>query len=131
VKAVHVLFGPDFLGHLVGRNVPGQRQLHDEAVDVGVAVDVFHDLQEFGFGDGVGVAEQRRLEAYFPAGFYLVAHVGFAAPVVAHQHGGQVRRPAPFGREGLYLPGNFVADVLGDLFTVYQLHAVCLGVAQK
>jgi hypothetical protein len=31
----------------------------------------------------------------------------------------------------LYLPGNFVADVLGDLFTVYQLHAVCLGVAQK
>ena len=127
MEAIHVLFGADFLGHLVHGNVFGQRQLHNQPVHFGVLVDGFDDGQQFAFRNRVGIAVHRRPETDFCAGFHLVAHVGFAATIATHQHGHQIRYfsvPLPDCR---HFRRNFKAHFLGYFLSVNELHGSVLN----
>ena len=110
VEAVDIFAVVDGLDDALLGDVLGQRQLHDKSVDIGVVVQPLYLLQQGLFGDVVFVANEGRFEAALFAGFHFVGDIGFAAAVVAHQDGGQVRAFASAG----YDFGNF-----GSYFLLY------------
>ena len=92
-----------------------------KAIDGGIFVEALHNGQQIGLRNVVLKAQQGAGEAHALAGQHLVAHVGFGATVVAHQHGGQVRRPVAGGGDFGYFGGNFNFDVFGGLLAVDEV----------
>jgi hypothetical protein len=72
VEAVHVLFRGDGFEHLVAVDVLGQRQLHQDAVDLRVVVQFVDAGQQVGFGQVGRVAVQRRIKPLSSQAFTLL-----------------------------------------------------------
>ncbi len=92
MKAVDVLGGIDALRHDVGIDVLRQRQLHQDAVDEGIGVEVADQLDE--------LVLRHRFRQIVGIGFHpdglgrpaLVAHVDLRCWILAHQNDRETRR---------------------------------------
>ena len=73
----------------------GKRKLHNEPVNISVAVKTVDCREKFLFGHVVLKTQQSGCESAAFAGFYLMGNVGFAAAVVSNEHSGQMRTLAP------------------------------------
>src|SRR5690606_28820724 len=97
--------------HLVRVHVPGQRQLHQDAVDGRVAVERVDAFKQLGLGEVGRVLLPDRMQAGLLAGGDLVAHVDLRGGVIAHQHDRQAGTYA-LGRQRLHALGDFFANAL-------------------
>ena len=102
----------------------GERELDDEPVDIGVAVELGHAVEKLVLGHVVLEADERRLEAALLAGDDLVFHVGLRTTVVAHQHGGQVGALLPRGHHLFHFFGYFGFYGRGRGFAVNKCHNI-------
>ena len=107
VEAVDIFGRVDGFDHFVRIDVGWQWQLHQDAVDQGVAVQSFYPLQQVGFTQVGGQLLEHRVQTSLLAGLHFVAHIDLAGRVVAHQQHGQA------GFHATRLQGHAVA---GDLF---------------
>ena len=99
MEAVDVLFGLDRLDHLLGVDLRRQRQLHEDAVDLRIGIELADDVQELGLARR---RRQRMVEGAHPrleGVADLVADVDLARRVVADENDGEA------GDEPLPVPG--------------------------
>src|SRR5690606_27318057 len=89
VETVDVLGRVDGQRHLDLIDVLRQGHLHDEAIDVVVAVQLVDLRQQGLLADISGKTHQRGFETDALAGKHLVIHVGLAGTVVADQYSGE------------------------------------------
>ncbi len=113
VKAVHVFFRVDGEGHFEFVDVLGQGQLHDEAVHVGVVVQVFDDLQNFGFRCFRPALDERGFKAHLLTGFDFRLHVKLTRGIGTDQHCGEVRRFLSVRLHVCDIAGDFFFNLLG------------------
>ena len=122
MESIDVFLGRDGFGDALFVDVLRQRQLHDESVNVVVAVEFFDAGEEFLFRHRLVEADERRLEPAFLAGQHFILHVCFRASVVAHEDGGQMGLLAATRHALSYFFGNFRLDLVGGGFSVDELH---------
>ena len=106
MEAVYVLAVVDGLDDLLLIDMLGQRELHDEAIDIGILVQFVNTGQKLLFGDVVLKADEGALEATGLTGQHLILHIRFRATVVTYQHGCQMGLLAATGHDFLYLLSN-------------------------
>jgi hypothetical protein len=93
MKAVHVLCGVEGVDDLRLIDVVRQRELHENAVHVGGAVEARERVQQLLFRDCPGVeAERFGADADLGGGFFLAAHVGGRGGAAVGQNHAQARR---------------------------------------
>ena len=108
MKAVDILVGIDALDDRVGAQVVRQGQLHQDAVDARIGVELVDQRIELRLGNGLVEVVGKRLDAELAAGLDLVRHVDRRGRIVAHLHHGE---PGPavagfgIGGDGLGKPG--------------------------
>ena len=73
----------------LGVDLRGQRQLHQNAVDLVAAVQIVDQRQQLGGGDAVGRRVLLAVDAKLLAALHLVADVDFRSGIVAGEHHGQ------------------------------------------
>ena len=122
MKSVDILAVVDSLDELLLGDVARQGELHYEAVDLGVFVELLYLLEQALLGDIVLKADEGGGEAAYLAGFHFVGYIGLAASVVAHEDGGKVGTPAPFGQHLLYFGCDLLLDLGCYLLSVDKLH---------
>ena len=98
----------------------GKGKLHNESVNVSVAVETVDGREKFLFGHVVLKAQQSGCESAAFAGFYLMGHVGLATAVVSHEHCGQMWALAAFGNHFFNFFGNLGLDVIGYFLSVNE-----------
>lgn len=125
VEAVHIFPVVDGLNHFLLVDVARERKLHDEAVDIGVGVELCDSLQQLLLAHAVLESDERGLESALGASLHFVCHVGFAAAVVTHKNGGEVGLLFAFGNHFPHLLGNFLFDFHCRFFSVDNYH-VCM-----
>ena len=113
MESIHVLFRQDSLGHVLGGNMCGKRQLNDITVDVGIGIQLINGLQKFLFTDIRVEFLQGGLETNKFAGLYLAADIGLAGAIVADQNGCQVRNLTALVTDQPDFFGDFALDFLG------------------
>ena len=82
-EAVDVLLRSQRLEHFVGGNVPGQRELHQHAVDVGIDVQLPDQREQLHFGRLLRKDVLEARHAGLLAGFRLAPDVDLARRIVA------------------------------------------------
>ena len=95
-----------------------QRHLDQDAVNLGILIELGHQLEQLLLRRVGRQAVQLALDARRLAGLPLVAHVHFAGRIVAHQHCRQAGHDAVVLNELNHLLGQFRADLLGQLLAV-------------
>ena len=120
VEGVHVLLGVDGGNHRAVVQSLGEGQLAQDAVDVLALVEFLYHRQQFLLGGGGRQIDLLTVEAHLFAGFLLIAHVGLAGGIVAHQNHRQTGGDTRFF-QCRRLCGDFGAEGGGDLFTVNPL----------
>ena len=117
MQAVDVLLGVD--RHLQRQllEVPGHRQLHDDAVDLRVSVEPADRRQHVVLGDEGGQIDLLGTDPDVGRGLVLGADVDAGGLVVAHEDGGQARDHAPL-LQALYPLGYLRADLGRDRLAV-------------
>ena len=123
VNTVNILVVINGIDHLLLVNVLGQRQLNDEAVNIGIIVQSANAVEKLFLGSILVHADERRLEPAFLAGNHLVFHIGLRATVMANQHSGQMGALLSCFYHLLHLGLDFVLDGIGSFLSVYQFHA--------
>ena len=91
----------------------GQRELDDEAVDVGVVIEELNGFQELGLGGLLTQAVDAGGEAHFVGGFLLVGDVGHAGPVFADDDSSQMGSTVALLGQRSHLVGYLVLDLQG------------------
>ncbi len=102
VEAVDILVGAHCLDDGLLVDMRRQRQLHDEAVDVGVGIERVDERQQLGLGHVGLTAYHSGAEPACLACLYLIGDVGLAAAVVAHEDCCEVRRAAALGYDACH-----------------------------
>ncbi len=121
VEAVDVLQRIDPLDDLVFVDVIGQRQLHQDAVDRRVRVELVDQRQDVGFGRVGGQVVIARRDAGLFACAALVADINPRGRVFPNEDHGQAGlRISPLGPR-IDLPADLPPDVAGDGLAVDQL----------
>ena len=95
----------------------GQRQLHQDAVDIVAAVQLFNQCEQFRGGCGFRRRVLLAVDANFFAGFDFAAHVNFRRRIVADENDGEAGTNSG-GSHGLHFRSHFAADVARDLRAV-------------
>ena len=93
VEAVDVLVGIDAVEHPLLVDLPGERELHQDAVDRVLGVELVEQGEELVLGGLGGEPEGAAQHADLGAALDLAAHVGLGGGIVADQHGDELRRP--------------------------------------
>ena len=75
----------------IGVDLPGERQLHQDAVNLGVGIEPFQQPHEVRLARVLGQLDRLVIEARFVAGFPLHPHVDLRGGIVAHEHHGEAR----------------------------------------
>ncbi len=114
MEPVGVLPGVDGVQHLVLVDVLWERQLHQEAVDLGVLVEFVHHGQELLLGGVRRENDGARIDPQLVARFPLVSDVLLGRGVLAHEDDGQAGND-PLGPQVGDLRSQFLPDPLGDL----------------
>ena len=122
MEAIYVLAIVDGFYYLLLADVLGQRQLHDETIHLGVAVEAVYLGQQLFLGDVILKSLESTRESTRFACQHLVLHIRLAASVVAYQYGGQMRAAQPLCQSVLHLLAYFALDGSGSGFSVYQFH---------
>ena len=117
VKAVDVLRRRYGLQHLGGVDVLGQRQLHQDAVDVGIVVQREHAVEQRLLAHGGGQLVELRAHAGFLGGAHLVAYIDARGRIVAGQQNCQAGANAALRKRG-HLVFHRGADLRGERFSV-------------
>ena len=94
MEAVHVFGGIDRQQNLLGIDVRGQRQLHQDAVDFVAAVQIGDQGEQVFGGRAFGGRVLFAVEADFLRALDLAANVDFRCGVVPDQHHGEARTHA-------------------------------------
>ena len=115
MEGVHVFVGINAVEHLVGVDVLGQGQLHQDAVDLGVLVVLVQEGQQGRFGDIRLLVVLNGIETEFVGGLLLGGDVADGAGVLAHQDGDQARGYIVLGLEFFHLFLQFGAYLGGHL----------------
>ena len=89
-----------------------QRKLHQEAVHVGIAIELRDDRQHLGFAGRRRQSDLARRDSAGARAAALVAHVDLRRGVLTDEHDGQTRRPAAKLRDPL---SNVGQDLFGEL----------------
>ena len=118
MKPVDVLGGVDGADHAALVDVSGERQLHQDAVDRRVGVELGDEGQQVGLGEVGGARQRLGVEARLGGGARLGADVGLRRRVLADEHDAQRGRAAVRGLEGGRARGDVGADGGGDLAAV-------------
>ena len=118
MQAVHVLVRVEGGYHGALVHMGRKRQLHQDAVEAVVPVELLHLLYHLALGAVLGQIECLREDAYLSAGAFLVADVNRRGGIVADQHCRQARSVSVLGGERLNALRNFAAYVLGNLVAV-------------
>jgi len=71
--------------------MPGQGKLNEDAVDVGIVVELIDEVEKLVLTDRGVEAKEGGLVADLCAGFDFCRDVGLAGAVVADENGGEVR----------------------------------------
>ncbi len=99
--------------NLLRVHLRGQRQLHQDPVDVVAAVEIFDQGQQLCRGGRFGRSQLLAVKADFLAGFDLAPHVNLRRRVVPDEHDSQPGTHTR-GRHGFHFRGDFASDVLRD-----------------
>ena len=123
MKAVHILHGVDGEHHAIGLDLLGQRQLHENAVDLLVGVELRDQLEQRILRGRARQAVLDGVHARLLGLARLVAHVNLARRVIAHEHD---RKPGLQAMGRLKLRGGFghaLAQIRRAQFSVDNRHA--------
>ena len=118
METVDILAVVDGLDDLLLIDMLGQRELHDEAIDIGVLVQFVNTGQKLLFGDVVLKADEGALEATGLTGQHLILHIRLRATVVTHQYSCQMRLLATTGHDFLHFLGYLCLDSCCCCFSV-------------
>ena len=122
METVDILTVVDGLDNLLLVDMLGQGQLHDETIDIAIAVQAVYTGQQFFLSDVILIADERRLEATSLAGQHLILYVCLGATVVTHEDCCQMGLLATTGYYLFYFFGNLGLDGRRRCFSVNQLH---------
>ena len=114
MEAVHVLARVDPVDQAVGVRDARQRQLDQDAVDLGIGVELVDQGQQFGLGGAGRQVVIEGFDAHFLGRTALVAHVHGRGRVATHQHHGQARTAATGSQAGIDPDLEAVQQVFGD-----------------
>ena len=117
MEAVHVLLAADGLDDLRFADVPGQGQLHQDAVHLGIGVEVADQRQKLLLGDVDRTAQGRIADADGLAGLRLAGYVAHAAGIFSHQNHDQMGYAPVTGRERLDLFGQRGLEFCGKFLS--------------
>ena len=98
MEAVDVLLRVDRLEHPRRTDVPGQRQLHQNAVHRRIGVERLDEREQFGFARLGGERVLHRMKAAALGGSALAGDIGLARRVFADEHDREARRHAALGQ---------------------------------
>ncbi len=102
----------------VGVDVGGDRQLHEDAVDVLVPVERFDQIQQLGLRCLAPEPVVGGAQADLLAGPVLAGDVHLRGGIVADDHGHQLRCSAPLALKGAHLGRHALAHRGGNRFAV-------------
>ena len=121
MEAVHVLGGIDSQQHACFVDLKGQRELHQDPVDLGVRIEALHQTEQLRFG-GVGrERELARVEAQLASVPVLHADVDLARRILPDQDRGQPGHHAALGAEPLDSDLHLRPDLARDRVAVDEL----------
>ena len=126
MKTVDILVGVDGADDFLLVDVARQRQLHDKAVDLRIAVELVDLLEQAFLSNVVLEADERAPESACLTGFYLVGYVCFRTSVVTYQNGYKMRRALAGCRHFRNFLGYLLFDFVCCLFTVDDCHTELL-----
>jgi hypothetical protein len=130
VKAVHVLLRVDELEDRTGRELPRERQLHEDAVHVIASIELVDETEQRVESDGFRQAMNLAVKASFLGGLFLVPDVDDAGLVLPGENDVEARRAAVTLPELRRTLGRSGPNLLRDLLAVeYRRHVA--GVAER
>jgi hypothetical protein len=97
MKTVDVLARVHHLLHPEVRQVWGKRQLHDDPVDLWIAIQPPHRGEELALRDETGQVDLFGSDPHVGAGLVLRAHVDPRRLIVSDEHGGEAGHHALLG----------------------------------
>ena len=97
MEAIDVLRRIDALDDRRAVDMPGQRQLHQDAVDTFVGVELIDQPEELGLRSSRRQVVGERDDADLITGATLAAHVDRGRRIIAHLDDGQPRAPCTAG----------------------------------
>src|ERR1700722_3680778 len=113
----------DILGWIDGQedsfriDLPGQRQLHQDAVDFVASIQVVNKRKQLLSARGLSRRVLLAIDPDLFGGLYFAANIDFRSGIVADQHYREAR--ANTRRfHGLHVRSNLIADIVGDLCSV-------------
>ena len=117
MESVDVFVRRDRQQHAARIHLRRQRQLHQDAVDIGPLVQAVDEREQLFGGDGGGRRKGLARDAQFGAGLHLVAHVDLGSGIVADQHDGQSRRARGRGQRCHARP-QIAQDLVADAVSI-------------
>ena len=120
MKAVDVLGRIDGQQHVRGVDVPGQRQLHQDAVHAGIGVEPGDQRQQLGLGGLLGQAMIEARHAELGRHLALAAHIDLAGRIGADQDRRQAGLGAAFGDQLGHTRAHALAQAGGVRLAVDQ-----------
>jgi len=134
MQPIDVLLGPDRLDHRIGIEMRGQRQLHQDAVDVGILVQRGHQRLKFGLRGVLGQGVLHRFEAALLGHAALGGDIDMGGRIIADNHHGEARPGAGLCLERRTGRTHLFDHARRDGFAVNHLrhgHPFCFPVARR
>jgi len=118
MEAVYVLARVDAVDQRSGVDMRRQRQLHQDAMNARIGVELVDQLRQFGLRSGRRKVVIARAEADMLAGAALVAHIDGRRGIVADKHYGEARHglSAPLARPDPRT--QFIEQFIGNALAV-------------
>ena len=110
VEAVDIFRWIDGHQYFLRVHLRGQRQLHQDAVNLVAAVEIFDQSEQFGGGCGLRGSVLLAVDVKFFAGSDFAAHVNLRRWVVAGEDDSEAGAHSG-GSHGLHFRSHFAADV--------------------
>ena len=117
MKAIHIFAGVNGGDDSALRNPARKRQLHQDAIDRVVVVELLHQRHNLGLGDGRAEVVVARQDPHLCTGPHLAADIDFAGGICANPHHSEREGDALLCQQRRLLP-NRRLDALGHQLPV-------------